>query len=180
MSLPRVLTLDGDDTLRQTPAPELQQLRGKHLHLENLSLKNESKRVDDAQGDTLEIIAEFIPNDAAAFGLKVRCSEDGQNAVTLRYANGILNAAGTEVPITNGEELKRLKLHVFLDRSVMELFINDGRMSVTRVNYPGENDLGIAVFSENGNATLRSLDIWQLQPIWKQKQGAQYPTAITN
>jgi sucrose-6-phosphate hydrolase SacC (GH32 family) len=52
-------------------------------------------------------------------------------------------------------------------KSVMEVFINDGRASVTRVNYHGEEDLGIAVFSENGCVTLKSLDIWQMKPIWK-------------
>jgi sucrose-6-phosphate hydrolase SacC (GH32 family) len=48
----------------------------------------------------------------------------------------------------------------------MEVFINDGRASVTRVNYPGEEDLGIAAFSENGRVTLKSLDVWQMRPIW--------------
>ncbi len=162
MSLPRILTLDKDQRLIQTPAPELKKLRGRHLHIANLNITNESKIIDGARGDTLEIIAEFICVDAAAFGLKVRCSADGQDAVTLRYAGGILNVAGTEVPIEQGEDRKTLKLHIFLDKSVMEVFINQGRMSVTRVNYPGQNDLGIAAFSENGAATLKSLDIWQM------------------
>ena len=166
MSLPRILTLDKDHRLIQTPAPELSQLRGQHLRIENLSIANESKVIDGARGEMLEIKAEFIYADAAAFGLRVRCSEDGQDAITLRYANGILNVAGTEVPIARRDGPKTLKLHVFLDRSVMEVFINDGRMSVTRVNYPGENDLGVGVFSENGSVTLKSLDIWQMKPIW--------------
>lgn len=166
MSLPRILTLDKDRRLIQTPAPELRQLRGRHLRIENLSIANESKIINGARGDTLEIVAEFIYADAAAFGLKVRCSADGQDAVKLRYADGILNVAGTEVPIEQGEGVKTLKLHVFLDRSVMEVFINEGRMSVTRVNYPGEKNLGVAAFSENGSVTLKSLDIWQMRPTW--------------
>ncbi|MBC8870511.1 MAG: GH32 C-terminal domain-containing protein [Planctomycetes bacterium] len=104
--------------------------------------------------------------DATAFGLRVRCSEDGQDAVTLRYADGILNAAGTEVPTALGEDRKTLNLHVFLDKSVMEVFINDGIASVTRVDYPGEKDLGLSAFSENGNVTLKSLDVWQMKSIW--------------
>ena len=65
MSLPRILTLDKDRRLIQTPAPELRQLRGQRFHIENLSIANESKRLDGAHGDTLEIMAEFIPADAA-------------------------------------------------------------------------------------------------------------------
>ena len=120
-----------------------------------------------AQGDTLEIVADFDPGDATAFGLKVRCSEDGQDAVALRYADGMLNVAGTEVPTALGENQKTLKLHVFLDKSVMEVFINDGSASVTRVNYPREKDLGVTAFSENGSVLLKSLDVWRMKPIWK-------------
>jgi len=166
MSLPRILTLDEDLRLIQTPAPELGQLRGQRLQIENLSITNESRRVDGARGDTLEILAELIPADAAAFGLKVRCSAAGHDAVTLRHAGGILNVAGTEVPIDPAKGSKALKLHVFLDKSVMEVFINDGRMSVTCVNYPGEKDLDVAVFAENGGVTLKSLEVWTMKPIW--------------
>jgi len=166
MSLPRILTLDKDQRLVQTPATELRKLRGQHVRIENMAISSESRRIDAAQGDTLEIIAEFEVDDATAFGLKVRCSNDGQDAVMLRYANGILNVAGTEVPIALADQ-KTLKLHVFLDKSVMEVFINDGIASVTRVDYPGEKDLGITAFSENGTVTLKSLDVWQMKPIWE-------------
>jgi len=166
MSLPRVLTLDKDQRLVQTPAAELKKLRGRHVRIENLGISSESRRIEGAHGDTLEIVADFDPGNASAFGLEVRCSEDGRDAVTLRYADGTLNVAGTEVPLALEEERTSIKLHVFLDKSVMEVFINDGRASVTRVNYPGEEDLGIAAFSENGRVKLKSLDVWQMRPIW--------------
>jgi beta-fructofuranosidase len=164
MSLPRVLSLDANGDLVQTPAPELESLRGEHVHVKNLALSDETKMLDGVSGDTLEIIAEFVSG-AGAFGLKVRCSEDGANALTIRHADGILNVAGTEVPVPLDGDSKRLKLHVFIDKSVMEVFINDGPISVTRVDYPGANDLGVAVFSE-GSATVTSLDVWEMGSIW--------------
>ena len=111
------------------------------------------------------IVAELVQEDAAAFGLKLRCGENGENAVTLRYAEGSLNVAGTQVPVALDDKSNTLKLHVFLDNSVMEVFINDGRTCVTRVIYPGEKDLGVAVFAENGSTTLKSFDIWEMKPI---------------
>ena len=137
------------------------------MRVENLRLSSDSRRIEGAQGDTLEIVADFDPGDATAFGLKVRCSDDGQDAVTLRYANGILDVAGIEVPTALGKNGRTLKLHVFLDKSVMEVFINDGSASVTRVDYPGEEDVNVVAFSENGRATLKSLDIWQMNRIWR-------------
>ena len=166
MSLPRVLTLDKDNNLIQTPAPELKTLRGAHHSVRQLVLNSEAQRLNDVNGDAMEIVAEFTAGDATAFGLKVRQSEDGKDAVTIRYADGILNVAGTEVPLKLDSDSKTLKLHVFIDKSVLEVFVNDGAMSVTRVEYPGEKDLGVSVFAENGRVTLRSLDAWPMKPIW--------------
>jgi len=165
MSIPRVLTIDDDNRLVQTPAPELEGIRGRRLRVENVTIDSETKRID-AAGDTLEIIAEFEAKDATAFGLKVRCDDDEKNAVMLRYSDGILDAAGTKVPLDLDEKSKTLKLHLFLDKSVMELFTDGGRVSVTRVNYPDEKDLGVAVFSEGGKVLLKSLDAWKMKSIW--------------
>ena len=166
MSLPRVLTLDEELRLIQTPAPELRRLRGKHHAIKSLTVRNSAKRLDGIAGDTLEIVAEFAGADARAFGLKVRQSGDGKDAVTIRYANETLDVAGTEVPLKLTSPSKTLKLHLFLDRSVLELFVNDGVTSVTRVEYPGEQDLDVSVFAEDGSVTLKSFDAWEMTPIW--------------
>jgi beta-fructofuranosidase len=166
MSLPRILTLDNDGRLIQTPAPELNELRGKHTRLTNLAVNNAFKPIDGARGKQIELVAEFAPGNAGAFGLKLRSSPDGKRAITLKYADGKLDVAGTEVPLDPGAQTKPLKLHVFLDRSVMEVFINDGRAAVTRVEYPAEDDLAIGPFAENGKTTLTSLDVWQMKSIW--------------
>ena len=134
--------------LIQTPAPELEQLRREHLKVENLSLTDELRPIDGAGGDALEIKAEFVPGDADAFGLKVRCSQDGLNGISLRYSDGVLNVAGTEVPLGDGS--RTVRLHLFLDNSVLEVFIDKGRSTVTRVNYANEEDLGIFILPRTG------------------------------
>lgn len=166
MSLPRILTLDDNNNLIQIPAPELQALRGKHHAVSDLKLTDEQKRLDGVAGDTLEIVAEFEAADTEAFGLKVRQSDDGKDAITIRYAGRALNVAGTEVPLKLEGDSKSLRLHLFLDKSVLELFINDGAASVTRVEYPGEKDLAVSAFAEGGGVTLKSLDAWEMTSIW--------------
>ena len=166
MSLPRILSLDKDGHLIQTPAPELEKLRGKHVGAKGLVLNDSGRVVEGARGDTLEILVRFEPAGAKAFGLKVRRSNDGKNAVTFRYDGGTLDAAGTKVPLKLDEGKKTLILHVFLDKSVMEAFINGGSQCVTRVIYPGDKDLGIEVFSQGGKTHVKSIDIWSIKPIW--------------
>jgi beta-fructofuranosidase len=166
MSLPRVLTIDENQRLVQSVAHELKQLRGKHESICDLELSNESKRVEGVRGDTLEIRAEFVAGDAAAFGLRLRESDDGRRAILIRYEAGVLNVSGTAVPLELDPVSPKLTLHVFIDKSVMEVFVNGGVMSVTRVEYPGEYDLGVSIFAEEGAALLKSLDVWKMNPIW--------------
>jgi beta-fructofuranosidase len=166
MSLPRVLTLDKDQRLIQTPAPGLEKLRGKHVEIKDLSVKSAEKKLDAVRGDTLEIVADFAVADAEAFGLRVRRSADGNSAITMRYAKGSLKVGGTEVPLKLATRSKTLTLHVFIDKSVLEVFVNEGVTSVTRVEYPGEEDLGVSVFAENGSVTLKSLNAWKMKSIW--------------
>ena len=166
LSLPRILSLDEEQNLIQAPAPELEKLRGKHVEIKDVFVSSEDKKLDTVSGDTMEIVAEFAVADAEAFGLKVRQSEDGRSAITMRYARGSLNVAGTEVPLALAPLSKTLTLHVFVDKSVLEVFINDGETSVTRVEYPGEEDLGVSVFAEDGGVTLTSLEAWEMKSIW--------------
>lgn len=166
LSLPRILSLDEERNLIQIPASELQSLRRRHQRIENLQVSNESKRLDGVEGETIELIAEILPGNAAACGLKLRCSENGKKDISLRYANGVLNVAGTRVTISPENRSKVLKLHLYLDRSVMELFINDGRSCVTRVIDAAAEDLGVSVFAEEGTTTLKSFNLWQMDSVW--------------
>ncbi len=167
MSLPRVLTLDKEQRLIQTPAPELRELRGEQHTVKKRVIKSKEERIKDVKGDMLEIIAEFETGSSKDFGIKVRQSDDGKDAVTIRWNRDTLNVAGTKVPL--GLSSGKLKLHVFIDKSVLEVFINDGITSCSRVEYPEEKDVGVSVFAEKGNVTLNSFIAWNMKSIWQRK-----------
>lgn len=161
LALPRILTIGPDGHPRQRPIPALEQLRDRHATFSDLNVADSSHVLKDVWGDTLEILATITLGDAQAVGLQVRCAADGQQAILIRYDGQILHVAGTEIPYTvTGTQLK---LHVFLDKSVMEIFVDDGRTAMTRVIYPPDEDLGVAVFAEVGNAHVAQLDVWTIQ-----------------
>ena len=57
-----------------------------------------------------------------------------------------------------------LKLHIFLDRSVMEVFANS-RLCLTQRIYPTRADsLGVSIFARGGEVILNRLDIWTMTP----------------
>ena len=59
-----------------------------------------------------------------------------------------------------------LKLRIFVDRSVVEVFANDRQCATVRV-YPGREDsLGVSLRAQGGDAILRTLDAWQMRTIY--------------
>jgi beta-fructofuranosidase len=180
MSLPRVLSLRPDGMLDMRPAPELASLRGPRYHLRDVDLKPEGSPLPtDLRGDTLEIIAELDPGDATEIGIAVRCAPDHSEQTRVTYdpfhqrlaidssesslsAEAQGGAHSGPLPLSGGE---MLRLQVFIDRSVVEVFGNE-RVCVTSRVYPSQADtLGVELFAQGGAARLISMDAWEISPI---------------
>jgi beta-fructofuranosidase len=181
MSLPRVLTLGSDGRVGFEPAPELTTLRGAHHRWDGVRLAAASEPTAlEIQGDCLEIVAEMAPGDAAVCGIDVRRSPDGAERTRIVYdqARGRLeidrqrssssaedqhDVQGGDLVLPDGEPLR---LRIFVDRSVVEVFANRGVCATSRV-YPSRPDsLGVALFAEGGTAEGRSIESWEMNSIW--------------
>jgi beta-fructofuranosidase len=65
--------------------------------------------------------------------------------------------------LSHGEPLR---LRVFIDHSVVEVFANDKQYAAVRV-YPGRDDsVGVSLRSQGASCVLRALDAWQLKDIY--------------
>jgi beta-fructofuranosidase len=61
---------------------------------------------------------------------------------------------------------KLLRLRVFIDRSVVEVFVN-GRHYLAQRVYPGRKDsVGVSLRAQGQDAVLKKLDAWQMKFIW--------------
>jgi beta-fructofuranosidase len=164
LTLPRVLSLDPQNVLLQKPAHELRKLRGDHFRLSDLNLDGVHP-VSGVNGDSLEIYLELELFQAAAVQLQLRRSADGGRFVPITFDGTNLEVAGSKVPFQLRAGERTLKLDLFLDKSVLELFAND-RACVTRVVNPPQEDLGVALSSAAGTARIRSLHAWKMKSIW--------------
>ena len=62
---------------------------------------------------------------------------------------------------------KSLRLRVFIDRSVVEVFANEQLYLALRV-YPGRADsLGVSLRAQGQEAVLKQLDAWTMKSIWE-------------
>ena len=167
MSLPRVLSLDGDDRLIQTPIPELAGLRERHTRLHGMELHGDACTVEGITSTTLEVMADIALGTAQSVELRLRDQSTGSIAVRIAYDGESLDANGTLIPRVLGADPRRLTLHLFFDRSLMELFINEGRQTVTRVAYPSSSSpLEIECCAIGATAQVTTLDAWELKASW--------------
>jgi beta-fructofuranosidase len=165
MSLPRELSLDGSG-LRIRPAEEVGKLRGKQLGA-------------DTAGDCLEIQAEIDPGDAQQVGLKLRAALDGSEQTLVYYDRGTkrlavdkskssLNSAADRKMQSGPFDLAKgepLRLHIFLDGSVIEIFANERACLTARVYPESPRSTGLGLFGSGGKAKLASLEAWEMRPI---------------
>lgn len=181
MSLPVMIAPQSEGVLSFKAAPELTKLRGTHWHYDNIEL-SETRYVlqDEIRNDCLEILAKCEPGQNSAFGVKLRCSPDGQEQTRLVYEsvsrclsiereqssiNPAVDRDNCSVVVESAAD-ELLTLHIYLDRSVLEVFVNDRCYLASRI-YPERPDsLGVELFARAGSGRFRSLDIWQLASIW--------------
>ena len=194
MTLPRLLSLNEDGSLCIEPAPELEKLRTKHHYQETIQLKADTElSIEKVNGDCLELQLEIAPRGATEFGVKVRRSPDGEEetAIVCSVTTETLKIDLTKSTLDEevkyprltpqdedgGERWTRsqeapfklidgepLKLHIFLDRSVLEVFANSNLCLTQRI-YPTRADsLGVSIFARGGEALLNSLDAWTITP----------------
>jgi len=186
MSIPRDLSLrqtkDGY-RLVQKPAAvitkNLDKLSGNQTSkLSNVKISNGEKPID-VKGNAYWIDAELVVEPGAVAGFKIAQQKDGDKTVSetvIGYdaASKQLfvdrsNAGGGKVnsnrlkqiiPLENSS--KTIRLTILLDKSSLEVFVNDGEAALTTYIYPGENADGIAAFASGGSATVKSFKIWDL------------------
>ncbi|GGD91680.1 hypothetical protein GCM10010911_58010 [Paenibacillus nasutitermitis] len=56
-----------------------------------------------------------------------------------------------------------VKLHLFVDRSSIEVFGNDGRVAASNRIYPHLDNTGLDLYARSGTAKLLRLDVWKLE-----------------
>lgn len=180
MSIPRVIEMGDDGRLKFQPVEELKVLRDNHFRLENTKVIPGVRVLPGKVSDKcLEIIAEFELKGCRAkeFGVSLRCSESENEGVEILYnikdvelrfsmRRSDSGSEGIKTCKLDTGSSKALKLHIFLDTSILEIFADDGRVCLTNNIYPRSGIRDIDIFARGGDVKLIYIDIWKLKSIW--------------
>jgi len=183
-SIPRTLMLRRySDGLRmvQRPLRELETLRHDRLRVENANVAEVNRKIQQAgfKGEVYEFEAELQADKAGEIGFRLRKGADVETLVGFNTAHGEVFVDRThsgEVSFSKdfqGRHAARLetstrgKLHVFVDRSSIEVFANDGERVLSERIYPPPGSDGIELYADGGTGKIISLTIWEMNSVWK-------------
>ncbi|MEI6644790.1 MAG: glycoside hydrolase family 32 protein [bacterium] len=163
MSLPCVLTLHAVDDcmlMCRYPVREIEGLRAKSL----LKLKEQPLAVGKnalaaVKGDLFDIDAEFALGDAKEIVFTLR-GQTVQYKVPERRLR-VMNNEAELAPVGD-----RLKLRILADRTALDVFGNDGRVSFTSFFVADPNLKDLSLTAVGGTARIAKLDVYELKSAW--------------
>jgi sucrose-6-phosphate hydrolase SacC (GH32 family) len=194
LTIPREVGLVKDDDgyhLVQRPATELTALRAAapSIDIRDQPIPSAMLNLDKARGDAMEISLVMEPGTTGEVDLFLR--QSGQQFTKVGYdqvrhvlfvdrscsGDDVLRdtlPARHEVPL-QPDASGAITLTIFLDRSSVEVFGNDGRAVLTDIVLTSDNGLAVRLDAVGGNAQLRSLQIWPLRSTLSATARAAFP-----
>jgi sucrose-6-phosphate hydrolase SacC (GH32 family) len=164
-SLPRELSLSADGVLRIKPLRELEKLRYDGVSEGRILVKSNDKyMLKGIRGDTVELSVRIRMAEAEEYGVSVFCDEKGRGFdITVKPEDRVISMGDINPPfeLKDGEDLK---LRIFLDRSMVEVFVNDRQAAVYMHEHDPEN-VGISLFSRTGDM-IAEVKGWKMKSIY--------------
>ncbi|KAG5478697.1 hypothetical protein LSCM1_06101 [Leishmania martiniquensis] len=169
LTLPREVSYDEvAGQLRMLPARELTGLRESQVTVPNVLVPNNGDKLilENCTAYELDISFNTETSTAEKYGLWLGSGAelyvDAQSkrlVLNRHYPHHMLSGyRSCEMPTS-----VILRLHVFIDRSSMEVFVNSGEATFSSRVFPDEGDRALRVFSVNGTADMVGGTMWKLR-----------------
>lgn len=179
-SLPREWSLAADGALVQKPFESLAGLRTATAYSRSAFDLTGSQELAPVSGRAVELLGEFEVG-TAAFGFKVFKNASSEGLIYYSPATGELVADFSALPrLKNDNGVydgvyhcplpvrpavgSTLKINVFVDHSIVDIFVNDTWATSIRV-FPTATDAdGVEVYADGGSVKVNNLRAWVLDP----------------
>ena len=180
MTLPWHLYPSEDNTLQIEPVEELEGLRFDPVELLAITIaQGEERAIDSISSNCMEIKMTAIVELDSIFGFKLLCSPDGREETVITY-NGqdenfvvdfersTLNR-GLRYPgdawrqvIPYKSSTNNLTFDIFVDRSVVEIFVNSEICIVQRVYPTLKESTQVRFFSQHTRVQFKNITKWEM------------------
>jgi beta-fructofuranosidase len=178
-ALPRQLTITENGILSIEPVEEVESIRRDAFEVGQVSVEPGEEIFLPVMGDCLELklSARVTPG---KLGVRVLCAPDRMEFTEIGYdlQKGCVyldRARSSTSPNTQkdcSEERISLevgdliKLRIFIDRSIVEVFVNEKWCLTSRVYPENRDSLKVSLFCTEGKTIFEGMIGWQMERIW--------------
>ncbi len=114
-------------------------------------------------GDTIEMSVIIKPTIAKEYGVSVFCDKDGNGfPITFKPESKVLTMGEISPPFALKKN-EDLNLRIFLDKGMVEVFVNGRQAAAYMQNHDKENT-GISLFSKDGRLKA-AVKAWKMKSI---------------
>ena len=147
--------------LYRRPIREIENIHQKEYSWSHRKLEPGGNLLSQIRGELFHIVTEVQPGNAAEFGFALR----GER---IRYdvAMSTLSCLGKSVSL--GTIQSTIKLEVLLDRTSLEIFGNEGRITVSFCFLPNPSNTDLEIYCCGGEIEIVSLRVYELHSIWSE------------
>ncbi|MDQ0075580.1 glycoside hydrolase family 32 protein [Arthrobacter oryzae] len=169
-------TIDGKPRLIQRAAGDFASLSGpaRTFSLADTEISDGTRILDGAAGSVQRIDITLAPGSATEFGLIVRGNGDQGTRIGIRPTQGALIVDRRDSGQTDFHETfasidtapirtrdGSYELSIYVDHCSVEVFAQDGQVTMTELIFPAPTSTGLAVYASGGTATITSLHVTQ-------------------
>lgn len=168
LSLPRIINLNSENILEIKPMPELKQLRLDHKKFEERKISSHDRdrdKIKPFSGAAIEIKARLKNISAERFGFNLYSEDSIENKdhlILLDSENNEVVSGNEKAKIGKNLNREYIDIHIFIDKSVLEVFINYQYYITSRIYLKSGKDYQIAPLSINGEFLIKRQDIWKM------------------
>jgi len=167
-ALPRELELPDDGVLRLRPLRELETLRYDEMIEKNIAVKSDNDyKLNKITGDAVELKVTFSAPLPKAFGINLLGDENNNNAIRIMFGSGMNTFnLGSIKPPFELEEGENLRLRVFIDKNLLEVFANERQAAVVTHEHIREHP-NISLFTKDRDLKVKEVKAWKMKSIYK-------------
>ena len=172
MSFPCELSLRTfDDQLRlyRYPIEQMEKLYVEEFEISHKNIGPGDNPLSEITGDLFDIYMEVSPGKIPEFGLRLH-----DETISLKrwpWRSSSTNAGyrisalgkSADAEVANGN----IKLRILVDRTSLEVFTNDGEVSMSSCFLPADKNTGLELFAKGGDLHVMNLKVRKLRSIWE-------------
>ncbi len=169
-----LITKNGMIVMRAYPVKEVESLRGKELlSLSDVEINQTENTLNGIQTNCFDLELELQVGNAKNVTFAFCKGENEQITLIYNVKNRVLalntiNCGKIEsyklsssVTVKNGI----ISLRLLMDKSIIELFANDGEQSFHSFVFPSESSTSMSISCDEGRAKIISLTVWSMNDI---------------